>query len=150
MAGTRRSFVGFDLRDWIWDRCCSFARNWRSSALSLSLSFSRSRLSTPACAEFIVVIRSARLVALFGCVNFVVPAQIDSTTNQAYPAFLHKSPRPSAMNSRSGSLSRRFKSSAHKVRMHLVLTVHSMKYKYIASIVYPKLLPMIKCNAKFY
>lgn len=37
---------GDSLRDWICDRCCSLARNWRRSPLSLSLSLSRSAFSS--------------------------------------------------------------------------------------------------------
>src|SRR4051794_6338897 len=33
---------GGDIRDWMRVRCSSLAKNWRSSVLSLSLSFSRS------------------------------------------------------------------------------------------------------------
>lgn len=41
----QRSQRGWDVRDWICERCCWPLRNWRSSALSWSLSLSRSTLS---------------------------------------------------------------------------------------------------------
>lgn len=43
-----------NVRDWICERCCSLARNWRRSALSLSLRRSRSMFSSPVEAAFIL------------------------------------------------------------------------------------------------